>query len=227
MTNITLTTAIFCCNEGLGTIIVSLLKKQSMKTFLTSLLIISSLSSCAQLSKKQVTENIDNWYLEHSDYYAVELTGKDAVATITRYHPERPEEKNDLIAIDYRGMHIEMKFAKPIAEISTHKDSLQRYLTYVSLHNIYTEIADKGWPVYPRSPQSSLDATGVKFTKGGESISLTINWSTYTVMGYKDSKKCNNELGIADGSVSEECYVAIDKRLPLEVTVTDVIVGGK
>jgi hypothetical protein len=64
-----------------------------MKTLLTRLLITFVLTSCAQLSKEQVTKNINKWYLVNSDYYALELTGKSAIANITRYYPERPEEK--------------------------------------------------------------------------------------------------------------------------------------
>lgn len=83
------------------------------------------------------------------------------------------------------------------------------------------------WNIYPRTPQSSLNGTGVIFTSGGESVSMTINWSTYTVMGYKDSKKCNDELGVEDGSVSDDCYVSVQKNLPLEIIITKVLLELK
>lgn len=56
---------------------------------------------------------------------------------------------------------------------------------------------------------------------------MTINWSTYTVMGYKDSKKCNDELGVEDGSVSDDCYVSVQKNLPLEIIITKVLLELK
>jgi len=193
-----------------------------MKLLLIAVLTLTCQTSMAQLSKIQVAENIDNWYIDNPNQYSVEISGDAAQANITRYHPERADEKNDLIEINYKGMQIEMKFSKPLAEISTHKDSLQKYFSYVSFHNIYNEIEDDGWDVYPQTSQSSMNGEGVVFSQGGDPISLRINWSTYTVMGYKDSKKCHNELGIADGSVSDECYVSVRDELPLEVDVTDV-----
>jgi hypothetical protein len=196
-----------------------------MKFFNTLFLLLISSLIHAQLSKKQVTTNINAWFDENPDSYIVEIKGGDAVAKITRYHPERPEDKDDIIKIGYKKMQIELKFKQPLAEITTHKDSLQKYFDYVSLNNIYNDISAKGWIIYPRTPLSALRGKGVTFLSGGESLSLKINWSIYAVFGYRDSKKCDNERSIADGSVSEPCYVSVRQRRELSVVVTNVKLG--
>ncbi|MCP4180141.1 MAG: hypothetical protein GY756_20445 [bacterium] len=189
------------------------------------IILMLSLSVCTlnkQLTKKQVIENINNWYLENPEQYSIEIKGKGSTANITRYHTERPEEKDDLIEITYKGMIIQLIFTKPLDEISTNIDSLQKYFNYISLNNIYNKIPSAGWDIYPRTPLSSLSGKGVNFTSGGESLSLTIDWSIYSVMGYKDSEKCKDELSTLDGSVSEECQVFVDKKIPLKLVITEV-----
>ena len=183
-----------------------------------------SISSVApQQSKSQMIENINTWYENHPDKYSLSLNGSTASAKVTRYHPERQDEKNDLIEISYKGMEITLAFSRPLDEISTHKDSLQKYFSYVAIDDIYNNIVSDGWDTYPRTPSSSL-SKGVHFNAGGDSISLTINWSIYTVLGYKDSKKCNNERGIMDSGISESCYVSVDKNLPLEIIIDQLLI---
>lgn len=175
----------------------------------------------AQLAKGKLNDNINAWYEAHPEKYALTIAEGESQAYITRYHPERPEEKNDIIEVEYEGMRIQLKFTKPFEEITTHQDSLQKYLMYVSLTRIYNEIPADGWEIYPRTPSSSLSGKGVTFTAGGESVGLEIKWKTYTVMGYKQTKKCNQELGIEDGSVSDGCYITVKKYLPLEITIKE------
>lgn len=172
------------------------------------------------LSKEELTENINNWYTSIGGKYTLEIKGRKANAKITRYHPERPEEKDDLIKITYKGMIMQLAFVKPIAEITTHKDSLQKYFHYISIDNIYNEISAGGWEIYPRTPQSSLDGEGVQFTGAGDVLGLQVNWSTYTVMGYKESKECQEELSMADNTISEGCYISVRKTVPLEIVVS-------
>lgn len=191
-----------------------------MKIVLTVFIVLVNFTSNAQLSKKQLIQNIDQWYLENPNKYSLNIVGKETNAIITRYHPERPEDKNDLIEILYKGMKVQLKFDQSLEEITTHKDSLQKHFQYVSLERINHVISSKGWDIYPRTPISSLHGKGVIFNSDGDSISLTIKWSIYTVMGYKDSKKCRNQLSFQDGTVSEDCYVSVRKNLPLEVLIT-------
>lgn len=191
-----------------------------MKIILTIWIVLASFMAFAQLSKKQVTENINQWYDGNTEQYFVKIEGKEASAIITRYHPERPEEKNDLIEVFYKGMKVQLKFDQGLEKISTHKDSLQQHFQYLALTDIYNDIPAKGWDIYPQTPTSSLRGKGVIFNSGGDSISLTINWSLYIVMGYKDAKKCRDELSTSDGSVSEECYVSVRKNIPLSVLVS-------
>tara|TARA_B100000795_G_C22758264_1_gene422449 strand:- start:61 stop:651 length:591 start_codon:yes stop_codon:yes gene_type:complete len=193
-----------------------------MKIVLIVFLILVTFTSKAQISKNQVIKNINQWYLENPNKYSVNMLGEEATATITRYHPERPEEKNDLIEVAYKGMKVQLKFNQELEEITTHKDSLQKYFQYVSLENINHDIASKGWNISPLTPISSLRGKGVIFNFVDDSISFTINWSTYTVMGYKDSKKCRNQLSFEDGMVSEDCYVSVQKNLPFELIVSKV-----
>jgi hypothetical protein len=177
------------------------------------------------LSKEKLTQNINHWYTSIGGKYTLEIKGSKANAKITRYHPERPEEKDDLIEITYKGMRMQLAFMKSIAEITTHKDSLQKYFNYISIDNIYNEIPTEGWEVYPRTPQSSLDREGVQFTGTGDALGLQVNWSTYTVMGYKKSKECQEELSMADNSISEGCYVSVRKTVPLEIVVSGLMLG--
>ena len=195
-----------------------------MKQILTLLIIITTCTLFAQQPKKKVIESINTWYKNNPEKYTLSIKGEEATAVITRYYPKREGEKNDIIKVLYKGMKISLKFDKPFDQITTHKDSLQKYFSYVSLLNIYNDIPVKGWNVYPQTPSSSLRRKGVKFTSGGDVLGLIINWSTYTVMGYKDSAKCNDEQNIADASMSEGCYVSVRKRMKLEVVVSGVAI---
>lgn len=191
-----------------------------MKLILTAFILLFASTLFAQLSKKQVTEHINQWYDHNAEKYFLTIGGEEASAIITRYHPEQPEEKNDLIEIFYLGMEVQLGFDKDLEKISTHKDSLQKYFKYVALTNIYNEIPSSGWDIYPQTPTSSLRGEGLIFNSGGDSISLTINWSSYTVMGYRNTQKCDDELSMADNSISEECYVSVRKNMPLEVRIS-------
>lgn len=193
-----------------------------MKLTISVLIMLSACIITAQQSKQKVIKNIHTWYENNTEKYTLSIKENEANAIITKHHPERSNEKNDLIKISYEGMKIELKFSKPIEEITTHKDSLQKYFSYVSLTNIYTKIPSKGWKVHPRTPQSSLRGKSLKFVSGGDSISLNLNWSIYSVIGYKDNTKCDKERSIADGVVSESCYIAVDKAIPLELTIIGI-----
>lgn len=193
-----------------------------MKLVITFLIAISACTAFAQQSKKQVTKNIEAWYDQYPEKYSLSIHGKEASATVTRYHPERADEKNDLIEISFEGMGLTLKFDQPLDQITAHKDSLQKHFSYVSLSNIYSEIPSKGWNIHPEAPQSAMRGKGVKFTSSGDSLSLSINWSIYTVMGYKDSDKCDEERSVADGTVGKACYVAVNKRIRLEILIVGV-----
>jgi hypothetical protein len=179
---------------------------------------------CAQMSQKQVLENIDAWYAKHGDLYDLIIDGVKAKAVVTRYHPERPEEKNDIIEIEYKGMKVTLKFMKPLAEISTAADSLQKYFDYVSTHNIYTDIKTPGWPVYPKTGQSAMRGSGVQFSTNSENIDIVITWSVYTVFGYQQSQRCNEQLSISDGSVSDGCMAFRRKNIGLRITFQDLLI---
>jgi hypothetical protein len=193
-----------------------------MKIKILTILLLSFSILNAQESKKTIVNNINSWYSKNPSKYSIEIKGDQASAQITRYHPERKEELDDLIRINYKGMRITLAFTKPLNVLTTNKDSLQKYFSYLSIDRIYNHIPSKGWDIYPKTPSNSLRGKGVTFTIGGDSISLNINWTTYTVFGYKDSEKCNNERAIMDGSVSESCYVSVEKKLPLEIQIIEV-----
>jgi len=176
----------------------------------------------AQQSKKIVIKNISTWYDNHPNNYSFSINRNAASATGTRYHPERKDEKNTLIRISYEGMKITLAFTKSLDLISTHKDSLQKYFSYVSIDNLYININCNGWDIHPQTPSSSLRGKGVEFTSGGDSISLCINWSIYTVMGYKDTEYCDRVREVNDIGIDNSCYVAVDKRLPLEILINEV-----
>ncbi len=176
----------------------------------------------AQLSKNDITKSIHAWQTENAEKYVIKLDGTQVAAIITRYHPERPEEENDLIEVVYKGMKIQLKFAKPLKEITAHNDSLQKYFSYVSFSKIYNNIPSVGWNVHPQTPSSSLRGKGVTFTSENRTLSISIYWSIYAITGYKDSKKCNEAFAMEDSSAPEECFVHIAKNIPFEVLITGV-----
>ena len=186
-----------------------------MRSYSTLILCIISFNTQAQLSKSQVTNHITAWYASHPDTYELRISGNEAEARVTRYHPERAEESDDLIEINYQGMRIQLKFDKPLAEITLSADSLQLYFSYVSIDGICHDIPSSGWDIHPQTPASSLRKQGVTFSEVDGGLDITIRWAIYTVMGYRDSQKCRDELSLADGSVSEDCYVSVDAVLPL------------
>jgi hypothetical protein len=98
---------------------------------------IMSCGAYVQVSKEKLTENINHWYTSIEGKYTLEIKGSKVNAKITRNHPERSEEKDDLIEITYKGMRMQLTFMKPIAEITTHKDSLQKYFNYISIDKIF------------------------------------------------------------------------------------------
>jgi subtilisin family serine protease len=169
-----------------------------------------------------VIKNINTWYDNHPKNYSFSINKSDASATVTRYHPKWKDEKNTLIRISNKEMNVTIAFTKSLDVISTHKDSLQKYFRYVSIDNIYNEIPATGWNIHPQTPLSSLRGKGVEFTAGGDSISLMINWSIYTVMGYKDTEKCHKEMAMMDMEIKDSCYVAVDKNVALEIIINDV-----
>jgi hypothetical protein len=61
-------------------------------------------------------------------------------------------------------MEIELKFDKPIEEITLHKDSLQKYFSYLVLNRISHSIKSPGWKIHPITAQSSnRDDNCIKF----------------------------------------------------------------
>ena len=175
----------------------------------------------AQLLKSEIEHNINEWLNEHNEGYEL-ILNKEAEAKVTRYHPERENEKNDLIEVAYKGMKITIKFKKPFEEITLQKDSLQKYVDYLSIHNIFNDISAEGWDIYPSTALSALRGKGIEFTAGGKNIGFKITWEFFMVGGYKNSKKCHEELGIEDGSISDHCMVAVRKKLPLWIVAEKV-----
>ncbi len=176
----------------------------------------------AQDTKQEVFEKINEWYLKHPKKYSLYINQNNATAKITRYHPKRIEEKNNLIDISFKGMEITLAFTKPLNIIGTHKDSLQKYFNYVSLTRIYNTINSEQWDIYPQTPTSSLRAKGVQFHSSRDAISASINWSIYTVSGYKNSKDCIEDRNIMDKEIKESCYVAVPKKLELEILLQNI-----
>lgn len=176
----------------------------------------------AQDTKQEVLEKINEWYVKHPKKYNLYINQNNATAKITRYHPERKEDKNNLIDISYKGMDITLAFSKPLHIIGTSKDSLQKYFNYVSLSRIYTTINSEQWDIYPKTPSSSLRANGVQFHSSRDALSATIHWSIYTVSGYKNSKECKEDRKIMDKGIKESCYIQVTKSLPIEIDIENL-----
>lgn len=186
-----------------------------MQRIISSILIVPLLIvlfSC-QLPKPEVKRRISEWYQKQGDSY--DLTITDAIGKISRYHPERADEEDDLIVTKWKGMTVTLAFKKPMKDIKWTVESLQENLSFYVLDDIYHDIESDGWEIYPRTPISS-NSEGLRFTQvNKESISFKITWETYTVFGYSKTNACQEELEIADSTMPKECYVGLEKRLPL------------
>lgn len=171
------------------------------------------------ISKKEAQTRVKAWYKAHPKNYVVNIKDKQAKVKITRYHTDRPEEKDDLIRINWKGMVTTLTFSKPLREFEWSETSLQSEFMFVALDQIYTNIHTPGWQVYPRTPVSST-GEGVSFKGSTKNrLVVSIDWEMYTVFGYATNKKCQEELEIMDGTIPEECYVGIRKTLPLVVKI--------
>ena len=174
-----------------------------------------SLAAC-QTSRKDALNRINTWYKQHADGYNLQLSGK---AEITRYHPDQAEEKNDLMRISWKGMDITIAFKKPLSDFTWTSQSLQDNLSYYVIDDIYNDINLSGWKVYPETLSSSA-THGLVFHKiENKTLRFSIDWEIYTVFGYAQSTYCQGQLQIADSSVPEDCFIGVDKRLPLHLDV--------
>jgi hypothetical protein len=201
-----------------------MIKYQYMKVilYLVAFTLFSSMSFApGSISKEEVQKRITAWYEANPDGYSLDVKGDDAKAKITRYHPERPDELDHLLVVEYRGMSITMHFNKPMKEIEKTPEAYQQNFSYVAIDDIYHTIKVPGWDVNPRTPQSSNSNNDcVTFTAvSDDHVAYELNWETYTVMGYSVKKNCQDELQIEDGAVSEGCIVYVEKRLPLKLSV--------
>ncbi len=170
-------------------------------------------------SKGKVKKMIEGWYEAHPESYSLDVTGEEAVAKWERYHPEREDEKDNLIRVYWKDMKITLAFKKPLEDIYWSKDSLQSHFSYVTLDNIYTDLEAEGWEIAPVTPQSSA-RKGLTFSEFDEQqIAFEINWRTYTVRGDVQSEKCQKAAGVHDGSLPESCFISIQKSLPLHIKV--------
>jgi hypothetical protein len=133
---------------------------------------------------------------------------------------QNPSEHR-LIRVYWKEMIIELCFNKALGSFEWTEKSLKENLNYLSLSNIYSDIELDGWKVHPRTPMSALnDGEGITFKKvDGNRIVLEIDWETYSVFGYAQNSFCQGQLQIADSSMPKECYVGVEKRLPLKILV--------
>lgn len=185
-----------------------------------SLLLLLFVSGCilpAQTSKSKVEEKINSWYDAHPDSYSLTIEEDEAKASKERYHPDNPNEYDDLIVVRWKEMKITLAFKKPLADFEWTAAELQSQFNYVVIDDIYHNIDVNGWDIHPETPSSS-NTKGVTFTefKDGH-LSFEIDWSTYTVFGYSESSKCQEELQIMDKGMPEECFVGVRKNLPLKI----------
>lgn len=120
-------------------------------------------------------------------------------------------------------MRITLRFKKPLEEITTHKDSLQKHFDYVSLSRICHNISTPGWDTSLETSLNALRGTGVTFHAGGDVLSLSLDWTISHSMSYKNTSKCRREMAIEDGSVSEGCYAQVAQRIPLHIEVKGLV----
>ncbi len=179
----------------------------------------SFLQPTKPISKVEVEKRIKAWYNSHTVSYDLRLNDKSVKATMERYHPERPDERNDLIVVRWKGMRITLKFNEAIADMERSKIKFQEQFSYVVLDDIYSNIVTPGWKIHPRSPQSSKKG-GVTFTTvSANQIAFELDWEIYTVFSYRNSARCNEAMGIHDGTMPENCYAGVEQKLPIHFVI--------
>ena len=170
------------------------------------------------ISKEKMQAEIENWYSKNEKGYAIEATA--ATAKISRYHPERADEKDELLQIDWYGMNVTIAFKKPIADISWQKDSLQAYFNYIVVDNIQNRIASAGWSVYPILPVSSYSEGFLINSAEAGAIDFSFSAEIFAVRADRDNEKCKEERAIPDKSIDADCFVQVEKNIAFRLEMS-------
>lgn len=173
--------------------------------------------SASSITKSSAEKRVAEWYEATGAQYKLDI--KDVPATITRFDPENPNAGRNEIRVTWKGMVITLSFSKPIDIANLTTESLAETFSYVSVDDVFAEIETPGWKLRPSTPSSSHEE-GVQFQEvTGEHLRFTVDWETYAVVGYSNKEACQEQLKIADNSLSKDCIVNVEKRLPLHLQV--------
>lgn len=171
----------------------------------------------SSISKAKAEERVAKWYEATGAQYKLDI--KDVPAVITAFDAQNPNDGRNEIALTWKGMAVTLAFSKPIDKANITKEFLDENFTYITIDNIFAEIDTPGWKLNPRTPVSSNEE-GVKFQEVADGhLRFTVDWETYTILGYSNKQACQEQLNIADNSISKDCYVTVEKRVPLHLQV--------
>jgi hypothetical protein len=169
------------------------------------------------ITKAQAEKRVAKWYETTGTQYRLDI--KDVPALITVFDPQNPNDGRNEIALTWKGMAVTLAFGKAIDKSNLTKEFLDENFSYITIDNIFAKIDTPGWKLNPRTPVSSNDE-GVQFQEVADGhLRFTVDWETYAVFGYSSKPACHEQLNIADSSISEDCLVTVEKRLPLHLQV--------
>ena len=182
-----------------------------------ALSVVATGCAASSISKAKAEERVAKWYEATGAQYKLDI--KDVPAVITVFDPQNPNDGRNEIALTWKGMAVTLAFGKPIDKATVTKEFLDENFTYITVDNVFAEIDTPGWKLNPKTPASSNDE-GVHFQEVADGhLRFTVDWETYSFFGYSSKEACQEQLKIADNSISEDCYVAVEKRVPLHLQV--------
>lgn len=194
------------------------MRKTPMQLLARSALALFATASCgsSNITKTSAEKRVADWYEATGARYNLDI--KDVPATIASFDPAT-NAGSDEINVVWKGMAITLAFGKPLNKATLTAEFLSENFSYVVLDDVFAKFDTPGWKLQPRTPTSSNEE-GVQFQSlAGGHLRFTVDWETYTVMGYSSKEACQEQLQMADNSISSDCIVNVEKRLPLHLQV--------
>lgn len=195
--------------------------KYSLLKLLSPIIFLLIFTSCghAQLSKEEVETKVNQWYEAHKDGYDLVINDQETKSYFG-YTTEKEIYDKGMITVKWKGMTISLHFKASLEEMEWTTEGFQKNFQFVVLDDIEHDVLTPGWGVYPITPSSSNEK-GVKFLEvSQDQIKLEIDWETYSFYGTSQTDFCKDQLQIADNSLPKECFIHVEKRLPLHIELS-------
>ncbi len=163
----------------------------------------------------EVEAAIKQWYDQHPQVYQLSLKDSTFQAEVGGFDAYQ----SDLIHFKWQGMLFRFVFRRNVDRISTHADSLQKYLFYASVDDIATDMRLENWRIHPYS-QVYYDGEGLEFIdKGKGRFVVKMNWEIGGVYATKQSEDCRRKLNIMDAPPPKECICSHKQSVPLHINI--------